>query len=295
MNRRKEKLLLFGCICFLSGILIQCRMEMYMGTYASKRYISYANKYIPFGAVYLPSEPQWAKVCYKPARASMIWELFQEHGDSFKELLKYVKEKKEYGPYNICYRYQLDEDAASWKTEKRFYEYMDEYDEKFGYRKHIEDILFYQNENGTVLKEGYIDSIMQKNGWDLYDIGRVQWSFVHYITPEVLAVGERPVDEFAVFLLNQHFLSDPEMELEIIVRNIETEEDPLLILALGRKSRERFHLDGYLFYHPNLPKDVKIYYNSNANKRWELILIELEPGWYFFSRYSEEQGYGDCY
>lgn len=93
-------------------------MEMYMGTYASKRYISYANKYIPFGAVYLPSEPQWAKVCYKPARASMIWELFQEHGDSFKELLKYVKEKKEYGPYNICYRYQLDEDAASWKTEK---------------------------------------------------------------------------------------------------------------------------------------------------------------------------------
>ncbi len=108
-------------------------------------------------------------------------------------------------------------------------------------------------------------------------------------------MGERPVDEFAVFLLNQHFLSDPEMELEIIVRNIETEEDPLLILALGRKSRERFHLDGYLFYHPNLPKDVKIYYNSNENKRWELTLIELEPGWYFFSRYSEEQWYRSCY
>ncbi|NBH16164.1 hypothetical protein D3Z55_01450 [Clostridiaceae bacterium] len=53
--------------------------------------------------------------------------------------------------------------------------------------------------------------------------------------------------------------------------------------------REGSFLESYLFYHPNMPKDVKTYYNGKSDERHELTLIELEPGWYFFSRCSEKQ------
>ena len=40
-------------------------------------------------------------------------------------------------------------------------------------------------------------------------------------------MGEEYIDEFAVFLLEQHFLADPETFVEIIVRNVAGEKEPL--------------------------------------------------------------------
>ena len=111
----------------------------------------------------------------------MEWNDIVRHGNSFKELLKYIKEKREYGSYNVYYQYKLDENAVSWKTGKRIYEYVYKYD----VGKHIEDILFYRDYEGIALERRYMNCIPQVKDWDLYDMSRVQWAWVHYVVPEV--------------------------------------------------------------------------------------------------------------
>ena len=298
MKSRKAGLLIVWMICFMLGWMLSC-----LGNdYEDILFMNYVRNFVPLRESYCPSEPRWIYKQYVFQSDQELIQLFHSYKNKFEGLLEYIKNRKEYDPYNVYYEYKLDEKGSTWKSRKLIYEYAYGYDGRYGPIKRIEDILFHPDTTfelclkiNTKLQgkkygdyETYeIDQSWNSNkywaerNWNPDDKRHVPFATVHLVEPEACIMGEEYIDEFAVFLLEQHFLADPETFVEIIVRNVVGEKEPFIIMDFGSIAGKSFSSWGYIFYHPNLQKDVEVNDEESARNSTKK-LIDLGEGWYFF-------------
>ncbi|NBH16165.1 hypothetical protein D3Z55_01455 [Clostridiaceae bacterium] len=112
---------LVGCTCFFAG-----RLTRYGITELKYAYILYHHeKLLPLWEVYYPYEPVWAGKEYSFRNDYHITYMYEDGREQFERLEEYIKTRNEYMSYNICYRYESEENEGNGKLYKRIYEKAD--------------------------------------------------------------------------------------------------------------------------------------------------------------------------